>query len=75
MIRDVKECHVGTTAHGDGFLFWTYLICKVHSGRRGHGHDLIRIDNVCETMEVLGRELTLRHCRRLIQEAENPKKG
>lgn len=69
MIRSVKEVHEGKTAHGDGFLFWTYLICRVDSGCRGR-YNLIRIDNVCETMEVLGRELTLDHCRRIIREKE-----
>lgn len=70
MIRKVKEVHVGTKPHGDGWVFWTYLICVVNSGRRGCGYNLIRIDNVCDKMEVLGRELTLGHCRSLIIKAE-----
>lgn len=69
MIRSVKETHVGKTPYGDGFLFWTYLICRVESGR-GRRYDLVRIDNVVEQMEVLGRELPLDHCRRIIRERE-----
>lgn len=69
MIRSVKETHEGKTPHGDGLLFWSYLICRVYSGRRGR-YDLIRIDNVVENMQVLGRELTLAHCRRIIREKE-----
>lgn len=69
MITSVKEVHVGRRPHGDGFLFWTYMICRVRSGR-AYRYDLIRIDNCSEHMERLGCELTLAHCRRLIAEYE-----
>lgn len=70
MIRSVKEVHVGTVGHGkDGLLHWTYLICRVDSGRHRR-YNLIRIDNCCSKMERLGCELTLAHCRKLIFEQE-----
>jgi len=47
--------------------FWTYLICRVVSGRRNR-FNVIRIDSCCEKMETLGRELTLGHCRNIIKE-------
>ena len=71
MILSVYEVYPGTTPHGeDGLLFWTYLICEVEAGRHDSRFNLIRIDNCCKDMETLGRELTLEHCRRLIDESE-----
>jgi len=70
MIRSVKEVHVGKVPHGDGLLYWTYLICRVYGGRRVPEYNLIRIDNVCERMERLGCELPLARCRELIAEWE-----
>lgn len=72
MIKSVKEVHVGTVGHGkDGLQYWTYMICGVPSGSRSRRYHLIRIDNVCETMERLGCELPLKDCWRLIHEYEN----
>lgn len=69
MIRSVKETHEGKTPHGDGLLFWSYLICRVYSGHRSR-YDLIRINNTVTVMQVLGRELTLARCRQIIREKE-----
>lgn len=70
MIRSVRHVHEGDVPHGDGFLFWTYMICRVYSGRRDSQYNLIRIDNVCERMERLGCELSFKRCMELIKEWE-----
>lgn len=71
MIRSVKEVHIGMTPHGkDQLTFWTYMICRVDSGRAPK-YNLIRIDNTCDKMERLGCELSLKRCRELIRERES----
>jgi hypothetical protein len=70
MLISVKEVYVGKESDPrDDLLFWTYMICSVHSGRAKR-YNLIRIDNVCEKMERLGCELTFAHCRQLIKSHE-----
>ena len=71
MITSVKETIVGTKDHGseDQFVFWTYMICHVSSGR-GSRYNLIRVDDRCERMERLGCEITLEDCRELIAKHE-----
>jgi hypothetical protein len=70
MIRSVQKVIMGTVEHGEG-TFWTYLICGVGDHGRGPRYDLIRIDNVVETMQRLGCELTLERCEELVREHEN----
>lgn len=74
MIRDVVETVYGNKPNSDGLLFWTYFICRVHSGRRKTEYTLFRVDNTEDTMEVLARECPKKICRQIIKEKEFPYK-
>jgi hypothetical protein len=68
MITSVHEVYVSKAADPtDKWVFWTYMICRVRAGHH-RVYNLIRIDNLCDKMQCLGRELPLSHCRRIIRE-------
>lgn len=70
MITSVYEIHIGNTPHGDdGLIFYTYFVCRSMTGHNVR-YDLFRINNVLEGYEVLGRELPLKHCRKIVKEYE-----
>jgi hypothetical protein len=64
MIRGVKELH--TTKDPAARYFYHYLICAAESGRRSRYH-LIRVNQLFTRVLLLGNELSLDHCRRLIR--------
>jgi len=68
MITSVHSTVIGKCDNDNG-IYQTYLICRVRSGRRQR-FNLIAIDNMCENMILLGRELNLKHCRILIETNE-----
>lgn len=77
MITSIKELHE-TIEPADAGSYYSYLICKVRSGRRDR-YDLYRIGDkyvggrrgwIYDTFTVLGRELPLTHCRQILREQE-----
>jgi hypothetical protein len=70
VITSVKEVHTSVRGHDEyECTFYNYFICRCVAANVPRYH-LFRIDGVQESFEVIGRELTLRHCRSLIAALE-----
>jgi len=70
MITSVKEVRSSKVGHGpNGLTYYNYFICRCVGGIRPRYH-LFRVNNVLEGFEVLGNELPLQDCRRIVSEHE-----
>jgi len=69
MIDKVKESFVSHVSD-ENDIFWSYYIIECPESGQKNRYNLIRIDNLCEKMECLGRELDLELCQNIILDNE-----
>lgn len=70
MLETIPEVYIGTTEDPEkDFRYWSYLIFKNLSDSNSE-FDLLRIDNVMDTMEVLGRDIPHPMCLNIIAKWE-----
>lgn len=66
-----KEMYVSKVSDpNDEFVFWTYFIVHERSAGKRDRFNLFRIDQHMERIERLGCELTLGHCRKIVQKID-----
>lgn len=69
MIKKIYESFEGIESDPN-LLFWTYIICFIGDHGKGNRYDLIKVDNLTDRMERLGKELPLEDCREIIKKHE-----